>query len=287
MSLFNALSSTVPAFLKPPKEATIWLPGQSPLSTWPAVAQVLVAYLAIIFAGQELVMKNQKPLKLNGLFQAHNLALAVGSFALFVLLLEQAIPPLLQHGPFYAICNVKNWNPQMETIYMINYYFKYWELLDTVFLFLKKKPLPFLHYFHHAATALLCFVQLNGRTTVQWVPISINLGVHVVMYSYYFLTARGHSPWWKKYVTTMQITQFIVDLVVVYYAFYSYIAADYFPNILPHQGTCAGTEGSAALGVGLLTSYLFLFIAFYKKTYNKRGAKGVKKEMGRDPIKIE
>ena len=29
----------------------------------------------------------------------------------------------------------------METYYMINYYFKYWELADTVFLALKKKPL--------------------------------------------------------------------------------------------------------------------------------------------------
>jgi hypothetical protein len=34
---------------------------------------------------------------------------------------------------------------------------------------------------------------------------------------YYFATARGQKIWWKKYLTTMQITQFVIDIVAVYY----------------------------------------------------------------------
>jgi len=185
---------------------------------------------------------------------------------------EEIAPILWKGGLFFAMCNDDAWTPRLEFYYMINYYFKYLELIDTVFLAIKKKPLAFLHVFHHSATALLCYTQLNGRTSVSWVPIVLNLWVHVVMYYYYYATAAGRKIWWKKYLTTMQITQFVIDLIAVYFATYSYFAAKPLWKAaynLPTMGSCAGTENAALFGCGLLTSYLFLFINFYIQTYKK------------------
>jgi hypothetical protein len=36
---------------------------------------------------------------------------------------------------------------------------------------------------------------------------------------------------------------------------------------------CAGAESAALFGCALLSSYLFLFIAFYKRTYKAAAAK--------------
>ena len=109
-------------------------------------------------------------------------------------------------------------------------------------------------------------------------PIALNLTVHVLMYYYYFRTASGAKIWWKQYLTTMQIIQFVIDLFVIYACTYSYYAFTY-TAFMPNFGDCAGTESAAAFGCAILTSYLFLFINFYRITYNKKKAAAAKKAL--------
>jgi fatty acid elongase 3 len=256
---------SIPTYLK------TYIPGESPLSTWPVVTTALASYLAIIFGVRE-IMKDRSPQRLNTLFRIHNAFLSVGSLILLVLMMEEVGSIRLTNTTYGTMCDETSWTERLEFYYMINYYFKYIELFDTVFLALKKKPLAFLHVFHHSATALLCFVQLNGKTSVSWVVISLNLAVHVIMYYYYFATAGGAKIWWKKYLTSMQIIQFIIDIVIVYFGTYQHYAATHYHH-LPHWSNCAGTETAALFGCGLLTTYLGLFINFYIQTY-KKSAKG-------------
>lgn len=260
----------LPKAYQPPVEWYRWTAGQSPLSTTSSVALAVVLYLSTVFGGREL-MKGRKPYKLATLFQIHNLLLSGGSALLLVLMLLEIVPVVWKHGFFYAICNNKSWTPRLETYYIINYLFKYWELADTMFLVVKKKPLAFLHVYHHSATAVLCYTQLNGGTSISWTVITLNLFVHVIMYYYYWATAAGYKIWWKKYVTVMQITQFILDLGLVYFGTYSHFA--YSRGWKPCVGDCAGSEFAALQGCAILSSYLVLFIMFYRKTYKKAGDK--------------
>lgn len=256
-----------------PANKFVFVPGVTPLSTFTATATMLITYYVTVFAGREF-MKNREPFKLNGLFMMHNLILTIISGVLLALFTEQLVPTIASNGVFYAICDHRGgWTAPLVTLYYLNYLTKYVELLDTIFMVLKKKPLTFLHTYHHGATALLCYTQLIGLTAVSWVPITLNLTVHVVMYWYYFQAARGVRIWWKKWITRLQIAQFVIDLGFVYFASYTYFSSTYFPK-LPTAGQCAGEEFAAFAGMGILSSYLLLFISFYFATYKKNNAKG-------------
>ncbi|KAL0083701.1 GNS1/SUR4 family-domain-containing protein [Phycomyces blakesleeanus] len=248
-----------------------FVPGVTRFSTLSEVIITCLTYYAVIFGG-EYMMRNSAPFKFKTLFQIHNLLLTAVSGTLLLLLVEQLIPMLSKRGLYYALCDPSSLTTELNVIYYLNYLVKFWELADTVFMVAKKKKLEFLHYFHHSMTLALCYSQIVGGTTVSWVPIVLNLTVHVLMYYYYFRTSSGAKIWWKKYLTSMQITQFVIDLLVVYTCSYTYYAYNY-AQILPNFGNCAGKESAAIFGCSLLTSYLFLFINFYRLTYNAQQKK--------------
>ncbi|PVU86158.1 hypothetical protein BB559_006636 [Furculomyces boomerangus] len=253
------------------KQEWSYISGQTKLATWSEVLMGTGVYLLIVFGGKA-VMKNQKPFEMAAFWRFHNLLLAIMSLFLLLLFAEQLIPNLFNNGLFWSVCHRDAWNTKLELLYYINYLIKWYEFLDTFLLVLKKKSTPFLHVYHHSMTMVLCFTQLEGTTSVSWVPVTINLFVHVIMYYYYYLTALGIRVWWKKLVTTTQIVQFVIDLGFVYFCSYHVFIHRFYPN-WPNYGACRGDDPAAIFGCLLLSSYLLLFVKFFFDTYNKRSKK--------------
>jgi len=195
----------------------------------------------------------------------HNCFLSTASFVLLLLFLENIIPKLLARGLYFCCCDasiIEDGHIAFASYF--NYLLKYYELLDTLFLVLKKKDLEFLHVYHHALTLMLCQIQLKGHTSIQWIPITLNLFVHVLMYYYYAATSIGKQVWWKKYLTALQIYQFVIDIIFCWGALILLKVFGVF---------CYGTIWAAWFGSSLLSSYLLLFIDFFFKRYDTTGKK--------------
>lgn len=74
----------------------------------------------------------------------------------------------------------------------------------------------FLHVYHHASMVVLTeFGSLYTPWPATSLSIAINCFVHVVLYTYYGVTAAEFKPplWLKKLVTQIQIVQFLVILI--------------------------------------------------------------------------
>jgi len=67
----------------------------------------------------------------------------------------------------------------------------------------------------------------------------------VVMYYYYARTSViKKRVWWKQYLTTMQIVQFIIDIIIIYAVLIANNLYKLFPNFIlsfPCAGKCLYT----------------------------------------------
>ncbi|KAK7074480.1 Elongation of very long chain fatty acids protein 7 [Halocaridina rubra] len=134
------------------------------------------------------------------------------------------------------------------------YYFsKIVDYLDTVFFVLHKKydHVSVLHVGHHALMPVNMWYgvryQPGGHNSLMGFLNSI---VHTIMYGYYFLAAMGPKVrpflWWKKYLTSMQMIQFIV---VIVHSFQDKSKANGVSSAHTSNGVANGHSNGAARGV--------------------------------------
>ena len=133
------------------------------------------------------------------------------------------------------------------------------ELLDTAFLVLRKKPVNFLHWYHHSTVLAFCWFAFALESNLGLYFTTMNLIVHAVMYFYYGVHAAGWEPAWGKWVTRLQIAQMFAGGALCVHA---------------ARLGCEDARSIAA-GLALYASYAVLFLNFY---FTPRVGKGRKEK---------
>lgn len=148
------------------------------------------------------------------------------------------------------------------------------DFLDTTFMVVRGKwtQFSFLHVYHHFSIFLTYWLVTSvGYDGDVYYTIVANSFVHLVMYFYYLLTSFPgvEKPWWGKYVTQMQMAQFVtMNLQALTILFR--------PCPYPHPVTW--------FYLFYILSLLGLFASFYVKRWASGGAK---KEPKREATKLE
>jgi len=234
-------------------------PQDEPLSTFGACSIVVplvmsVLYLGGIFVGVR-VMRDREPFSCKAYMFAYNLYQTILNgwcvYSFVVEIIRNAYP--VWGNSIYST------NFQMAFLIWIHYNNKYVELLDTLFMVLRKKSdqLSFLHVYHHVlliwAWWCVCRFACGGDA---YFGAMMNSLIHVVMYSYYLMASLNIPCPWKKYITQMQMVQFVVCF---FSALFCLVTGSY-PWYI------------CLLQIYVMLNMFVLFFNFYRKAYSQRGA---------------
>lgn len=234
--------------------------GTTPYSDaqWEAPLIATVGYLIFIAVGNR-VMRDREPAQATGLMFGYNcFQTAVNLWNVSALVAEawRSFP-----APWGNPIDTRM--PQghrMAFLIWAHYCNKYSELMDTVFMVLRKKTaqVSFLHVYHH--TLLIWswwYVMRMGAGGDAYFGSGFNSFIHVVMYGYYAMAALKIECPWKKNITQMQMAQFAIVGLQSLYVLY--------------VGTMHWTV--PALQLFVMTNMLVLFYRFFRKAYAKDNIK--------------
>ncbi|XP_030227979.1 elongation of very long chain fatty acids protein 4 [Gadus morhua] len=231
-----------------------WLLVYSPV---PIVVIILV-YLCVAWTGPRL-MKHREPVDLKGVLLLYNFAMVCLSGYMF-----QKFVVLSRLSNYSLLCQPVDYSNSPLAMKMANvcwwfFFSKVIELSDTVFFILRKKnnQLTFLHIFHHTTMIVNCWAGVKYVPGGQSFFIGLlNSFVHMIMYSYYGLAGLGpHMQkflWWKRYLTTLQLVQFVV---VTTHTTYNLFTECNFPDFMN------------VVVFGYCSTLIVLFSNFYYKNY--------------------
>jgi len=233
----------------------------SPQPSWIIVVSYVVGVVFLL----PRLFRDLKPLNLKYLSLFWNFGLF--AFSLCVALWGMYVSYFVyQYDGFRGlICDSPGflWNGAPLFVIYVFLISKYVELGDTVFLAVKKKQIPFLHWYHHFTVLLYCLIADSTKSSLAWLFGVMNAVVHCFMYWYYFQATQGVHVWWGKLLTIAQTSQMIIGMgLTSVWAYFEY-------GLNSH---CSSTNPTIIFGASVLMygSYLMLFIQFYFSKYETK-----------------
>ncbi|GMR46967.1 hypothetical protein PMAYCL1PPCAC_17162, partial [Pristionchus mayeri] len=136
---------------------------------------------------------------------------------------------------------------------------KFFELMDTIFVVLRKKKLIFLHWYHHAIVLVYVWHAIKDGTAAGRWFIFMNYVVHSLMYTYYAITAAGFRlpRRLSMTITTLQTTQMFIGVTISFIVFYCKL-----------QGmTVQHTYENLYFCFAIYVSFAVLFSDFFSNSY--------------------
>ncbi|XP_017772349.1 PREDICTED: elongation of very long chain fatty acids protein 4-like [Nicrophorus vespilloides] len=226
----------------------------------PAVPVIIIGlYLLLVLKCLPKYMEKRKPYDLKTVVQCYNIIQIISCSTMV-----------------YGVCT-SGWTFSKLTCWPIEYSYDYlpmrmlncvwWtmilkisDLIETIFFVLRKKDnqVSNLHLYHHTSTYFISWIMTKYVGGAMYTfPIIINSFIHVLMYTYYFLSALG--PQWRQRInhlkpklTMLQMVQFCILLIYSAQVFY---------------GDCDVSFGIAITFIIDVMVIFAFFINFYIKSY--------------------
>ncbi|XP_039748941.1 elongation of very long chain fatty acids protein 7-like [Pararge aegeria] len=234
-----------------------WFIMRSPIP----LAAIMSCYWIFVLKLGPMYMKKKEPLHVKKYLVAYNIFQVL--FSLYTTC--KALYVLRTYSLFPSICpgDPKELRILLTRGCYIYLIAKLSELFDTIFFVLKKnkRQITFLHVYHHSITIIMAWIaiKIDSVNPSGAFIVALNGIVHIVMYTYYGLSAFPSMTkhlWWKKYITTLQLVQFCV---IILHHFVSYKIA-----------RCNEFNIIFVAVIFHLFLFVYLFLNFYIKTYTNR-----------------
>jgi len=196
----------------------------------------------------------------------HNWFMSIASLVMFVGITYELGVAWSRHNWDYSLiyCDphmyLRTWG--VDFWFYVFYLSKFYEYIDTILLVLKKKPVIFLHSFHHWVTPIIVWSAAYYPIPAAWMGPVTNTFVHVIMYAYYALCEYNLDRSYGSYVTKIQLIQFILNIIVFVFIGFN----------LPF------CEGNVYTYIFLVSQYVFFLYLFIKLDADRKKRLPKKKE---------